>query len=86
MAILQTLREKAGVFVAGAIGLSLFIFVISDFFGIEHNRRPKEAEEENQGNIGQVIQQMTRLKGICPRLKRRPKLPKELENQVRENQ
>jgi peptidyl-prolyl cis-trans isomerase D len=33
MSALQFLREKAGVLVAGLIGLSLFIFVISDFFG-----------------------------------------------------
>ena len=42
MAILQTLREKAGVFVAGAIGLSLFIFVISDFFGNNNTSRRKQ--------------------------------------------
>jgi peptidyl-prolyl cis-trans isomerase D len=41
MAILQTLREKAGVFVAGAIGLSLLIFVISDFFGSNTQQRRK---------------------------------------------
>lgn len=41
MAILQTLREKAGVFVAGAIGLSLLIFVISDFFGSNTSQRRK---------------------------------------------
>ena len=33
MAILQTLREKAGPLVAGVIGLSLLLFVVSDFFG-----------------------------------------------------
>lgn len=33
MSTLQFLREKAGVLVAGLIGLSLFIFVVSDFFG-----------------------------------------------------
>ena len=42
MAILQTLREKAGIFVAGAIGLSLFIFVISDFFGNSNSQRRKQ--------------------------------------------
>jgi len=41
MAILQTLREKAGVFVAGAIGLSLLIFVVSDFFGSNTQQRRK---------------------------------------------
>ena len=33
MSALQFLREKAGVLVAGLIGLSLFLFVVSDFFG-----------------------------------------------------
>jgi len=33
MSAIQFLREKAGVFVAGLIGLSLFLFVVSDFFG-----------------------------------------------------
>ena len=41
MAILQTLREKAGPLVAGFIGLSLFIFVISDFFGNNTSQRRK---------------------------------------------
>jgi len=31
MSTLQFLREKAGVLVAGVIGLSLFLFVVSDF-------------------------------------------------------
>jgi peptidyl-prolyl cis-trans isomerase D len=33
MSALQFLREKAGVLVAAVIGLSLFLFVVSDFFG-----------------------------------------------------
>ena len=33
MSTLQFLRERAGILVAGVIGLSLFIFVIGDFFG-----------------------------------------------------
>lgn len=33
MSALQFLREKAGVLVAGVIGLSLFLFVVSDFTG-----------------------------------------------------
>ncbi|HLN21630.1 MAG TPA: peptidylprolyl isomerase [Bacteroidales bacterium] len=41
MSTLQFLREKAGVLVAGLIGLSLFIFVISDFFGSSRNQGRK---------------------------------------------
>ncbi len=41
MAILQTLREKAGPLVAGIIGLSLFIFIVSDFFGNNRAQRRK---------------------------------------------
>lgn len=33
MSALQFLRERAGVLVAGVIGLSLLLFVVSDFFG-----------------------------------------------------
>ena len=33
MSAIQFLRERAGVLVAGVIGVSLFIFVIGDFFG-----------------------------------------------------
>jgi peptidyl-prolyl cis-trans isomerase D len=56
MAILQTLREKAGVFVAGAIGLSLFIFVISDFFGNSNTQRRKQKEYYELASIdGQSI-------------------------------
>ena len=39
MSALQFLREKAGVLVAGVIGLSLFLFVVSDFFG--KRKRPE---------------------------------------------
>lgn len=52
MAILQTLREKAGVFVAGAIGLSLFIFVISDFFGNSNSQRRKQQKYYQLATIG----------------------------------
>ena len=56
MAILQTLREKAGAFVAGAIGLSLFIFVISDFFGSNNTQRRKQKEYYEVASIeGQSI-------------------------------
>ncbi len=39
MSALQFLRERAGVLVAGVIGLSLFIFVVSDFFGRGRSQR-----------------------------------------------
>jgi len=41
MAILQSLREKAGPLVAGIIGLSLLLFVVSDFFGNNNAQRRK---------------------------------------------
>ncbi len=41
MAILQNLREKAGPLVAGIIGLSLLLFVVSDFFGNNNAQRRK---------------------------------------------
>lgn len=41
MAILQTLREKAGPLVAGVIGVSLLLFVVSDFFGNNTSQRRK---------------------------------------------
>ena len=44
MSALQFLREKAGVLVAGVIGLSLFLFVVSDFFG-EWKRTENEAKK-----------------------------------------
>jgi peptidyl-prolyl cis-trans isomerase D len=39
MSVLQTLREKAGPLVAGVIGLSLLIFVVSDFFDSNSSQR-----------------------------------------------
>ncbi|MBP7731897.1 MAG: peptidylprolyl isomerase [Bacteroidales bacterium] len=51
MAALQYLREKAGVFVAGFIGLALLIFVISDFFGTGRTRRKKERKYYEIGQI-----------------------------------
>ncbi len=39
MSVLQTLREKAGPLVAGVIGLSLLIFIVSDFFGNNNSQR-----------------------------------------------
>ena len=41
MAILQTLREKAGPLVAIVIGVSLLLFVVSDFFGNNTAQRRK---------------------------------------------
>ena len=51
MSALQFLREKAGVLVAGVIGLSLFIFVVSDFFGKGNGRR-KQKQYYEIGQIG----------------------------------
>jgi peptidyl-prolyl cis-trans isomerase D len=51
MSALQFLREKAGVLVAGLIGLSLFIFVISDFFG---RGRATRLQMRKQYEIGQI--------------------------------
>ena len=42
MSALQFLREKAGVLVAGVIGLSLFLFVVSDFFGNGTGQRSRQ--------------------------------------------
>lgn len=39
MSVLQTLRERAGALVAGVIGLSLLIFVVSDFFDSSTTQR-----------------------------------------------
>ncbi len=52
MSTLQFLREKAGVFVAGLIGLSLFIFVVSDFFGNGRNQRRQAKKYYEIGKIG----------------------------------
>jgi peptidyl-prolyl cis-trans isomerase D len=51
MSALQFLREKAGVLVAGAIGLSLFIFVVSDFFGRGRGQRIKQKKYYEIGRI-----------------------------------
>ena len=56
MSALQFLREKAGVLVAGLIGLSLFIFVISDFFGRGRSQRLRQKKYYEIGQInGQRI-------------------------------
>jgi peptidyl-prolyl cis-trans isomerase D len=51
MSTLQFLREKAGVFVAGIIGLSLFLFVIGDFFGNGRGQRKQAKKYYEIGNI-----------------------------------
>ncbi|NMC37325.1 MAG: hypothetical protein GYA41_03260 [Bacteroidales bacterium] len=52
MSALQFLREKAGVLVAVIIGLSLFIFVVSDFFGNGRGQRLKANKYYEIGRIG----------------------------------
>jgi len=52
MSALQFLREKAGVLVVGVIGLSLFIFVISDFFGNSTGQRSQQKKYYEIGTIG----------------------------------
>lgn len=51
MSALQFLREKAGVLVAGVIGLSLFLFVVSDFFGGGRGQRIKQKKYYEIGRI-----------------------------------
>jgi peptidyl-prolyl cis-trans isomerase D len=51
MSALQFLREKAGVLVAGVIGLSLFLFVVSDFFGKGRGQRLKQKKYYELGQI-----------------------------------
>jgi peptidyl-prolyl cis-trans isomerase D len=52
MSALQFLREKAGVLVAALIGLSLFIFIISDFFGNGRGQRIQQRKYYEIGKIG----------------------------------
>jgi len=51
MSILQILREKAGVLVAGVIGLSLLLFVVSDFFGGGRGQRRQARRYYEIGKI-----------------------------------
>ncbi|MFH0842484.1 MAG: peptidylprolyl isomerase [Bacteroidota bacterium] len=51
MSAIQFLRERAGVLVAGIIGVSLFLFVVSDFFG---NGRGRRRQERKYYEIGQI--------------------------------
>ena len=52
MSALQFLREKAGVLVAVVIGISLFIFVVSDFFGGGRGQRLRAKKYYEIGKIG----------------------------------
>ncbi len=52
MSALQFLREKAGVLVAVVIGISLLLFVISDFFGNGRGQRLKMKKYYEIGEIG----------------------------------
>ena len=51
MSAIQFLREKAGVLVATIIGASLFLFVVSDFFGNGRGRRRQERKYYEIGRI-----------------------------------
>lgn len=56
MSAIQFLREKAGVLVAGIIGLSLFLFVVSDFFGNGRGQRKQARKYYELGEIaGQYV-------------------------------
>ncbi len=52
MSTLQFLRERAGVLVAGVIGISLLLFVVSDFFGNGRGQRMKAKKYYEMGEIG----------------------------------
>ncbi len=51
MSAIQFLREKAGVLVAAIIGLSLFLFVVSDFFGKGRGQRIRARKYYEIGEI-----------------------------------
>ncbi|OFY66188.1 MAG: hypothetical protein A2V64_10410 [Bacteroidetes bacterium RBG_13_43_22] len=51
MSAIQFLREKAAVLISGVIGFSLFLFVVSDFFG---NGRGRRRQERKYYEIGQI--------------------------------
>ncbi len=55
MSTLQFLRERAGVLVAGVIGVSLLLFVVSDFFGNGRGQRIKARKYYEIGEIGGEI-------------------------------
>lgn len=52
MSVLQLLREQGAIFVTIIIGLSLFLFVVSDFFGNGRGQRLKQREFYEIGEIG----------------------------------
>jgi peptidyl-prolyl cis-trans isomerase D len=52
MSTLQFLRERAGVLVAVVIGVSLLLFVVSDFFGNGRGQRMKAKKYYEIGEIG----------------------------------
>jgi peptidyl-prolyl cis-trans isomerase D len=54
MSAIQFLREKAAVLISGVIGFSLFLFVVSDFFG---NGRSRRRQERKYYEIGQIAGQ-----------------------------
>jgi len=51
MSAIQFLREKAGVFMAALIGLSLLLFVVSDFFGGGRGQRLQARKAYQIGEI-----------------------------------
>lgn len=51
MSAIQFLRERAGKFVAIIIGFSLFLFVVSDFFGKGRGQRLKQKKAYEIGQI-----------------------------------
>jgi len=55
MSALQFLREKAGALVAAVIGVSLLLFVVSDFFGKGRGQRLKAKKYYEIGEIGGEI-------------------------------
>ena len=52
MSVLQLLREQGAIFVTIVIGLSLFLFVVSDFFGNGRGQRLKQRKYFEIGEIG----------------------------------
>lgn len=56
MSALQFLREKAGILVAVVIGISLLLFVVSDFFGNGRGQRQQQRKSYEIGEIaGEVV-------------------------------
>ena len=55
MSALQYLREKAGMLVATVIGVSLILFVVSDFFGGGRGQRKRQQEYYEIGKVGNTV-------------------------------